>query len=161
MEGGAEVPGGREADGLDAGADASLVQELQDGDVSVQQDGVVVGVKNDCRNLHVKGMDSNGEPSTPQWTRAGEPWAWIIRNKCLRDSCNYLEIVCPKDHRKQLLCSQGYKLKWLLGPGRYSKYVEWRGEARLQRMRAHTPSRVGNRHLALDDDCQAVMGPAF
>lgn len=48
LEGGAEVPRGREADGLDAGADASLVEELQDGDVSVQQDGVVVGVQNDC-----------------------------------------------------------------------------------------------------------------
>lgn len=74
LEGGAEVPGGREADGLDAGADASLVQELQDSNVSIQQDGVVVGVQNDCRNLHVQGTDSNGESPTPQWTRAGKPW---------------------------------------------------------------------------------------
>lgn len=71
LEGGAEVPRGREADGLDAGADASLVQELQDGDVSVQQDGVVVGVQNDGRNLHRQGTDSNGEQPTPQWPRAG------------------------------------------------------------------------------------------
>ena len=51
LEGGAEVPRGRQADGLDAGADASLVQELQDGDVRIQQDGVVVGMQDDCRNL--------------------------------------------------------------------------------------------------------------
>ena len=51
LEGGAEIPRGRQADGLDAGADASLVQELQDGNVCIQQDGVIVGMEDDCRNL--------------------------------------------------------------------------------------------------------------
>lgn len=53
LKGGAEVPCGREADGLDMGADASLIEELQDGDVSIQQDRVVVGMQNDCRNLRM------------------------------------------------------------------------------------------------------------
>lgn len=61
LEGSAEVPRGRQADGLDAAADASLVQELQDGDVGIQQDGVIVGMQDDGRNLPRQGMDSNGE----------------------------------------------------------------------------------------------------
>lgn len=69
LEGDAKVPGGSEADGLDAGAEAGLVQELQEGDVSVQQYGVVVGMQDDSRNLPTQGMDSNGEHPAPWWTR--------------------------------------------------------------------------------------------
>lgn len=44
LKGGAEVPSASQADRLDTGADAGLVQELQNGDVSVQQDRVIVGM---------------------------------------------------------------------------------------------------------------------
>lgn len=58
LEGNAEVPRGCKADGLDPGAHASLVQELQDGNVSIQKDGVIIGVQNDGRNLQIPGIDT-------------------------------------------------------------------------------------------------------
>lgn len=40
-------------------------------------------------------------------------------------------------------------------------FTQWSGQERLQRMRAYTPSEVGNRHLVRDDLCPAVMESAF
>jgi hypothetical protein len=61
LEGDAEVPGSSEADGLDTGANTGLVQELQNGNISIKQDGVIVGMQNDSRNLQMQRMDSNSK----------------------------------------------------------------------------------------------------
>lgn len=53
LEGDAEVPSGLKENELDEGADMSLVQELQNGKLSIKQDEVRVGLQNGSRNTQI------------------------------------------------------------------------------------------------------------
>lgn len=117
LEGGAEVPRGREADGLDASADASLVQELQDGDVSVQQDRVVVGMENDCRNLEMQGRDSDGESQLLGEQEQASPRA-KSSGKMSRRQLQSFEDTLLKRSYKAIALFPGLQTKMSIEPGR-------------------------------------------